>query len=165
MTLSCVSSCKVTQKAHFSPFFSFPSCSFLSNILPCGSWRFVVLCCCGVCCELLSPYLTEISMVFCLYPLSREEWNRIPNFLPPKESLFSLAVQNSSIGHLVCLSVTTNNQTLQSDPRYLWPLRHLIRGMRRHYYLPANLPTYLPTYLSYLLTSIRTTRYPPGTTR
>ena len=42
--------------------------------------------------------------------------------------------------------------SLQSDPRDLRPLRHLIRGMRRHYYLPANLPptylhTYLPTYL------------------
>ena len=133
MTLSCVSSCKVTQKAHFSPFFSFPSCSFLSNILPCGSWRFVVLCCCGVCCELLSPYLTEISMVFCLYPLSREEWNRIPNFLPPKESLFSLAVQNSSIGDLVrpllgWAPLTIREfTTLQSYPRDLWPLRHLMK--------------------------------------
>ena len=30
-----------------------------------------------------------------------------------------LAVHNSSIGHLVPWSVTTNNQTLQSDPRDL----------------------------------------------
>ena len=39
--------------------------------------------------------------------------------------------------------------TLQSDPRDLWPLRHLIRVMRRHdltkmYTYPL---TYLPTYL------------------
>ena len=47
-----------------------------------------------------------------------------------------LAVQNSSIGDLVPWSVrpsvTTNNQTLQSDPRDLRPLRHLIRVMKRH---------------------------------
>ena len=30
-----------------------------------------------------------------------------------------LAVHNSSIGHLVPWSVTTNNKTLQSDPRDL----------------------------------------------
>ena len=111
MTLSCVSSCKVTQKAHFSPFFSFPSCSFLSNILLCGSWRFVVLCCCGVCCELLSPYLTEISMVFCLYPLSREEWNRIPNFLPPKESFLSFFLRASSLK-------ATSNQTTKIPSQF-----------------------------------------------
>ena len=64
-----------------------------------------------------------------------------------------LAFQNSSIGDLVPWSVALTPltirvfTTLQSDPRDLWPLRHLIRGMRRHYYLPANLPTYLHTYL------------------
>ena len=46
-------------------------------------------------------------------------------------------------------------KTLQSDPRDLWPLRHLIRVMRRHdltkkylpTYIPTHLPTYLPTYV------------------
>ena len=55
--------------------------------------------------------------------------------------------------------------TLQSEPRDLWPLRHLIRVMRRHdltknTYLPTYLHTYPPTYLP---TSITTTRSPPGT--
>ena len=39
---------------------------------------------------------------------------------------------NCSIGDLVPWSVTNNNQSLQSDPRYLRPLRHLIRVMRSH---------------------------------
>ena len=38
---------------------------------------------------------------------------------------------------------------LQSDPRDLWPLRHLIRVMKRHdltktFYLPTYLPVHLP---------------------
>ena len=33
---------------------------------------------------------------------------------------------NCSIGDLVPWFVTNNNQSLQSDPRYLKPLRHLI---------------------------------------
>ena len=37
--------------------------------------------------------------------------------------------------------------TLQSEPRDLWPLRHLIRVMRRHDLTKKDLPTYLPTYL------------------
>ena len=43
--------------------------------------------------------------------------------------------------------------TLQSNPRDLWPLRHLIRVMRRHdltkkiTHLPTYLPTYPPTHL------------------
>ena len=49
----------------------------------------------------------------------------------------SLAVQNSSIGDLVTHWVTNSLRVLlllilQSDPRDLWPLRHLIRVMRRH---------------------------------
>ena len=35
--------------------------------------------------------------------------------------------------------------TLQSDPRDLWPLRHLIREMRRHDLTKIYLPTYIPT--------------------
>ena len=70
-----------------------------------------------------------------------------------------LAVQNSSIGDLVpCLvcplpltiRVFT---TLQSEPGDLWPLRNLIRVMKRHdltekipTYLLTYPPTYLPTY-------------------
>ena len=59
----------------------------------------------------------------------------------PKPSFFStlfLAVQNSSIGDLgrplASWSGTTNNQSLHSttDPRDLWPFRHLIRMMSRH---------------------------------
>ena len=47
------------------------------------------------------------------------------------------------------LSGTTNNQTLQSDPRDLRPLRHLIRVMKRHdltkkFFLPTYLPVHLP---------------------
>ena len=49
--------------------------------------------------------------------------------------------------------------TLESDPRDLWPLRHLIRVMRRHDLtkkIPTYLHTYPPTYLpTYLCTSIR----------
>ena len=46
--------------------------------------------------------------------------------------------------------------TLQSDPRDLWPLRHLIRVMRRHDLTKKYLPTYIPTHLpTYLCTSIR----------
>ena len=44
--------------------------------------------------------------------------------------------------------------TLQSDPKDLWPLRHLIRVMKRHdltekipTYLHTYPPTYLPTHL------------------
>ena len=41
--------------------------------------------------------------------------------------------------------------TLKSNPRDLWPLRHLIRVIRRHNltqkYLPMYLHTYQPTYL------------------
>ena len=45
--------------------------------------------------------------------------------------------------------------TLQSDLRDLWPLRHLIRVMRRHDLTKKDLPTYLPTYLpAYLPTSL-----------
>ena len=82
------------------------------------------------------------------------QWQR--NFLKAvgdPEWVMFLAVHNSSIGHLVPPLVGLTKltirvfTTLQSEPRDLWPLRHLIRGMRRHYYLPANLPTYLPTYL------------------
>ena len=40
-----------------------------------------------------------------------------------------------------------SSTTLQSDPRDLWPLRHLIRVMRRHDLTKKDLPTYLPTYL------------------
>ena len=49
-----------------------------------------------------------------------------------------LAVQNSSIGDLVPWLVRWTQltikpfTTLPSDPRDLWPLRHLIRVMRRH---------------------------------
>ena len=48
-----------------------------------------------------------------------------------------LAVQNSSIGDLVTNSLTQSLRvllllTLQTDPRDLLPLRHLIRVMRRH---------------------------------
>ena len=67
----------------------------------------------------------------------------------------------SSIGDLVpwfvCLTKLPIRvfTTLQSDPRDLWPLRHLIRVMRRRdltqkdlpTYIPTHLPTYLPTYL------------------
>ena len=64
-----------------------------------------------------------------------------------------LAVQNSSIGLIVCplLALTKLTikafTTLQSDPRDLWPLRHLIRVMRRHDLTKKDLPTYLPTSL------------------
>ena len=64
------------------------------------------------------------------------------------------AVQNSSIGLIVRPSVCLLSLTIrvfttqQSEPRDLWPLRYLIKGMKRHYYLPANLPTYPPTYLA-----------------
>ena len=49
-----------------------------------------------------------------------------------------LAVHNSSIGDLVTHSVSQSVSqsllllSLQSDPRDLWPLRHLIRVMRKH---------------------------------
>ena len=65
-----------------------------------------------------------------------------------------LTVQNSSIGDLVpwlvgwsvgplplTIRVFT---TLQSEPRDLWPLRHLIRVMRRHDLTKKS--TYPPTY-------------------
>ena len=64
-----------------------------------------------------------------------------------------LAVQNSSIGLIVpCLLALTKLTIrvftrLQSDPRDLWPLTHLIRVMRRHDLTKKDLPTYLPTYL------------------
>ena len=45
------------------------------------------------------------------------------------------------------LSGTTNNQTLQNDPRDLWPLRHLIRVTKESTYLPTYPPTHLPTNL------------------
>ena len=67
--------------------------------------------------------------------------------------IFSLAVHNSSIGDLVCPLVGLTPltirvfTTLQSDPRDLWPLRHLIRVMRRHDLTKKDLPTYLSTYL------------------
>ena len=35
----------------------------------------------------------------------------------------------------------------KSNPRDLWPLRHLIRVMRRHDLTKKDLPTYLPTSL------------------
>ena len=80
-----------------------------------------------------------------------------------------LAVQNSSIGlivrPLVALAPLTIKAftTLQSDPRDLWPLRHLIRVMRRHdltkkdlpIYLPTYLPTYLPPYIPTLENTIQ----------
>ena len=37
-------------------------------------------------------------------------------------------------------------KTLQSDPRDLWSLRHLIRVMRRQDLTQKNLPTYIPTH-------------------
>ena len=50
--------------------------------------------------------------------------------------------------------------TLKSNPRDLWPLRHLIRVIGRHNltqkYLPMYLHTYLPTYLPIYLST-----YPP----
>ena len=70
-------------------------------------------------------------------------------------AVFFLAVQNSSISDLVpclvCLTELTIRvfTTLQSEPRDLSPLRHLIRVMRRHdltkkFYLPTYLPVHLP---------------------
>ena len=54
--------------------------------------------------------------------------------------------------------------TLQSDPRDLRPLRHLIRVMKRHDQTekkPTYQHTYPPTYLpTYLCTSIR--EHPKG---
>ena len=53
----------------------------------------------------------------------------------------------------VCLSLgpapltIRSSTTLKSDPRELWPLRHLIRGIRRHDLTQNDLPTYLPTHL------------------
>ena len=35
--------------------------------------------------------------------------------------------------------------TLRNNPRYLWPLRHLIRVIRRHDLTQKDLPTYIPT--------------------
>ena len=64
------------------------------------------------------------------------------------QTLCFIFFQNSSIGDLVpCLlawaPLTIREfTTLQSDPRDLWPLRHLIRGMRRHN----------TTYLQFLMT-------------
>ena len=53
----------------------------------------------------------------------RRGWRFMWSAVLPSECLklsyFFLAVQNSSIGHLVPWSGTTNNQTLQSDPRDL----------------------------------------------
>ena len=69
---------------------------------------------------------------------------------PPLQHYF-LAVHNSSIGDLVTDSLTHwltedfTNCHSKSDPRDLWPLRHLIRVMRRHYLTKIDLPTYLPT--------------------
>ena len=73
---------------------------------------------------------------------------------------FFLAVRNSSIGLIVrpsvCLLPLTIRvfTTLQSEPRDLWPLTHLIRVMNRHdltekipTYLHTYPPTYLPTHL------------------
>ena len=37
--------------------------------------------------------------------------------------------------------------TLRNNPRDFWPLRHLIRVMRRHDLTQKNLPTNIPTYL------------------
>ena len=51
-------------------------------------------------------------------------------------SFIFLAVQNSSIGDLVTHSLTDSRYFYfwhtKSDPRDLWPLRHLIRVMRRN---------------------------------
>ena len=80
-----------------------------------------------------SSYVQIVLLLFSMI------WIRLPVRLPLLSLCFSssfLAVQNSSIGDLVPWSVrpsvTTNNQTLQSDPRDLRPLRHLIRVMKRH---------------------------------
>ena len=73
-----------------------------------------------------------------------------------------LAVQNSSIGDLVTHSLGQSGSLqsvshwryfyfwhIKSDPRDLWPLRHLIRVIRKHdlttkiTYLPSNLPIFL----------------------
>ena len=52
----------------------------------------------------------------------------------------------------VCLSIRPqqtirSSTTLKSDLRELWPLRHLIRGIRIHDLTQNDLPTYLPTHL------------------
>ena len=49
----------------------------------------------------------------------------------------------------ICLlPIKTKASTkLQSDPRDLWPLRHLITVMRRHDLTQKDLPTYIPTHL------------------
>ena len=85
---------------------------------------------------------------------------------PIIKSPFFLAVQNSSIGDLVTDSLTDHSLThlliltLNSDPRELWPLRLLIRVMRRHD-LTQKKPTHQHTYLpTYLCTSIR--EHPKG---
>ena len=54
-----------------------------------------------------------------------------------------------SLGWLVGRAPLTIREftTLQSDPRDLWPLRDLIRVMRRHDLTKKDLPTYLPTSL------------------
>ena len=63
--------------------------------------------------------------------------NNIKIQLPDFLVYLFLAVHNSSIGDLVTHSLTHSLRvllllTLQSDPRDLWPLRHLIRVIRRH---------------------------------
>ena len=47
--------------------------------------------------------------------------------------------------------------TLQSDPRDFWPLRHLIRVMRRHDLIKKDPPTYLPTCLPTCLPPLENT--------
>ena len=75
---------------------------------------------------------------------------------------FFLAVHNSSIGdHVPCLVrllvgpapltirvFTTLQSVVQSDPRDLWPLRHLIRVIRKHDL--TNISTFFLTILTIL---------------
>ena len=102
------------------------------------------------------------GILLCLH--SKEDWkygSSQHKTIIQNTCILFLAVQNSSIGHLVCPSGTTNNKSLHNTTE--WPQRlvtfetfdqrdekTLLPTYKPTYlltYLPNYLPTYMPIYL------------------
>ena len=115
------------------------------------------------------PHLGEKEPIPCACPLWQLLEQQFCSFLI---TMF-LAVQNrlfwTAQSRWPCHSLTHCTDwlrvllllALQSDPRDLWPLRHLIRVMGRHNLTEKDLPTYIPTQLPTQLPSYLPTYVPP----
>ena len=79
------------------------------------------------------PLTVSLTVKYCFFMTSLKNFDKKYELF---EGIWFLAVQNSSIGDLVTQSLTHSGcfyfWHTKSNPGDLWPLKHLIREMRRH---------------------------------